>query len=93
MSGASFRSAVGFVGLCLACACSRAPSADGGPSEASARAVPAQSPSVVSAEAPSTTPAAPVLTPEDVEDAAEHRITEQNLESELDRLEREIQAE
>jgi hypothetical protein len=35
----------------------------------------------------------PVPTPEDVEDAAEHRITEQNLESELDRLEREIQAE
>jgi hypothetical protein len=34
-----------------------------------------------------------VPTPEDVEDAAEHRITEQNLESELDRLEREIQAE
>ncbi|HXK20342.1 MAG TPA: hypothetical protein VNG33_21175 [Polyangiaceae bacterium] len=34
-----------------------------------------------------------VLTPEDAEDAAEHRISEQNLESELDRLEREIQAE
>jgi hypothetical protein len=35
----------------------------------------------------------PVLTPEDVESETEHRITEQNLESELDRLEREIQAE
>jgi hypothetical protein len=56
--------------------------------------VPAQPPSVLSPEAPSAAPAVtPVLTPEDVEDAAEHRITEQNLESELDRLEREIQAE
>jgi hypothetical protein len=45
-------------------------------------------------EAPSAAPGGgPVLTPEDAEDAAEHRITEQNLESELDRLEREIQAE
>ena len=35
----------------------------------------------------------PVLTPEDVEPETEHRITEQNLESELDRLEREIQGE
>jgi hypothetical protein len=34
-----------------------------------------------------------VLTPEDAEEDAAHRITEQNLESELDRLEREIQAE
>lgn len=34
-----------------------------------------------------------VPTPEDVEDDAAQRITEQNLESELDRLEREIQAE
>lgn len=37
--------------------------------------------------------AGPVLTPEDVEPETERRITEQNLESELDRLEREIQAE
>jgi hypothetical protein len=37
--------------------------------------------------------AGPILTPEDVEAETEHRITEQNLESELDRLEREIQAE
>jgi len=37
--------------------------------------------------------AAPVPTPEDAEDDAQHRITDQNLESELDRLEREIQAE
>ena len=32
-------------------------------------------------------------TPEDAEEDAAHRITEQNLESELDRLELEIQAE
>jgi hypothetical protein len=44
-----------------------------------------------SAEAPLG--AGSVLTPEDAEDDAAHRITEQNLESELDRLEREIQAE
>jgi hypothetical protein len=51
-------------------------------------------PSAVLPEAPSAVPSlAPVLTPEDAEDAAEHQITEQNLESELDRLEREIQAE
>jgi hypothetical protein len=44
--------------------------------------------------APTVTPGPDsVLTAEDAEDAAEHRITEQNLESELDRLEREIQAE
>jgi hypothetical protein len=35
----------------------------------------------------------PVLIQEDAEDDAARRITEQNLESELDRLEREIQAE
>jgi hypothetical protein len=34
-----------------------------------------------------------IPTPEDAEDDAAQRITEQNLESELDRLEREIQAE
>jgi len=43
---------------------------------------------------PSAAPSGgPLLTPEDAEEDAEHRITEQNLESELDRLEREIQAE
>ena len=41
---------------------------------------------------PSATPGA-VLTPEDVEPEVERRITEENLERELDRLEREIQAE
>lgn len=34
-----------------------------------------------------------VLTPEDMEPGTERRITEHNLESELDRLEREIQGE
>jgi len=47
-----------------------------------------------SGAAPSASSAtAPVPTPEDAEEDAAHRITEQNLESELDRLEREIQAE
>jgi hypothetical protein len=51
-------------------------------------------PSSVSLGAPGEAPSAgPILTPEDVEAETEHRITEQNLESELDRLEREIQAE
>ena len=35
----------------------------------------------------------PLPTPEDAEEDSGRRITEQNLESELDRLEREIQAE
>jgi hypothetical protein len=48
--------------------------------------------STPSSEAPLGS-AGPVLTPEDVEAETEHRITEQNLESELDRLEREIQGE
>jgi hypothetical protein len=77
----------------LALGCSRG-SGDASPAPSSApltapTATPALSPAA-SVPSPSD---APVLTPEDVEDAAEHRITEQNLESELDRLEREIQAE
>lgn len=44
-------------------------------------------------ESPGAPAAPPVLTPEDAEEDAAQRITEQNLESELDRLEREIQAE
>jgi hypothetical protein len=77
----------------LALGCSR-PSGEASPSSSS---VPLTAPTAP----PSLSPAgsvlgpsdAPVPTPEDVEDAAERRITEQNLESELDRLEREIQAE
>ena len=77
----------------LGLGCSR-PSGEASPASSSApltasTATPALSPA---ASVPSPSDSA-VLTPEDVEDAAEHRITEQNLESELDRLEREIQAE
>jgi hypothetical protein len=80
-------------GLLLCFGCSRS-SGEPSPSPSSApltapTATPAPGPEA-SAASPSDSP---VLTPEDVEDAAEHRITEQNLESELDRLEREIQAE
>ena len=75
-------------------ACSR-PSADGsGASASPTLAAPPPGVPSVSPGAPSATPSgSPVLTPEDAEDDAEHRITDQNLESELDRLEREIQAE
>lgn len=76
--------------LCLAC--SRAPNeskAEGGPPKTSVPAPPLPAVS----EAPSAISPAPVLTPEDAEEDAAHRITERNLESELDRLEREIQAE
>jgi hypothetical protein len=52
----------------------------------------APGPAAGSADAPGSA-AGPILTPEDVEVETEQRITEQNLESELDRLEREIQAE
>ena len=73
--------------------CSR-PSGDASPSSSSA---PLTAPTATSALSPTASVPSlndsSVLTPEDVEDAAEHRITEQNLESELDRLEREIQAE
>ncbi|HEX2874681.1 MAG TPA: hypothetical protein VHP33_25695 [Polyangiaceae bacterium] len=76
-------------------ACSRS-SGDGATASATsaplapAPALPA--PSLGSAPALAPDPDS-VLTAEDAEEAAEHRITEQNLESELDRLEREIQAE
>jgi hypothetical protein len=77
----------------LGLSCSRAP----GEASPSSSSVPLTAPSAPPALSPTASgpgPSdAPVLTPEDVEDAAEHRITEQNLESELDRLEREIQAE
>jgi hypothetical protein len=81
--------------LLLAPACSRS-SGDGPLQEASGKAENAAQ--NVASSAPSTSEAplgsaGPVLTPEDVEAETEHRITEENLESELDRLEREIQAE
>jgi hypothetical protein len=76
----------------LLAGCSK-PSPDGPAPEASqARAPVSIYPSGSAPEAPGST-APPILTPEDVEAETEHRITEQNLESELDRLEREIQAE
>ena len=80
--------------LTLTLACSR-PKDDSAPvpsvaTRAPVQAPPAQAP--LSASPPATpTPALP--TPEDMEEDSAHRITEQNLESELDRLEREIQAE
>ena len=76
--------------LLLAPACSR--SSDGSLQEASSKAENAASSGPRASEAPLGS-AGPVLTPEDVEAETEHRITEENLESELDRLEREIQAE
>jgi len=76
----------------LAAGCSK-PSADASPSASPVAATPPP-PAASLASAPSVDPSLDsLLTPEDAEDAAEHRITEQNLESELDRLEREIQAE
>jgi hypothetical protein len=84
---------VALLGLMLP-ACSR--SSSDGTSATSALTAPPAPPAVPSLtpEAPSASPTAgPVLTPEDAEEDAGHRITEQNLESELDRLEREIQAE
>lgn len=78
--------------LLLVAGCSRAPGGDAPRGDGSA---PVTAPPGVStaADAPAAPGAGPVLTPEDVELETEHRITEQNLESELDRLEREIQAE
>ena len=77
--------------LLLAPACSRS-SGDGPLQEASSKAENAASSGPRASEAPLGSAGA-VLTPEDVEAETEHRITEENLESELDRLEREIQAE
>lgn len=79
--------------LCLA-GCSRAPTGGDAPHSDGSAPVTAP-PSIVSPPAGAAVPpnASPILTPEDVEPETEHRITEQNLESELDRLEREIQAE
>jgi hypothetical protein len=76
--------------LTAAFACSRHETPEGARAQTSGAATPATS--------PASPPAASVNlgtvpTPEDVEEDAAQRITEQNLESELDRLEREIQAE
>ena len=84
--------------LCLvAGGCSRPSSGDGSGAVAGASnrpLPPAPASTPAPAPAVSASPSAlPMPTPEDAEDDAEHRITDQNLESELDRLEREIQAE
>ena len=71
--------------------CSRGsgdPPQDGGPGKSSA-----SPPAAAAPAAPSTAGSATLPTPQAVENDAVHQITEQNLESELDRLEREIQAE
>jgi hypothetical protein len=83
------------VGLVLVCTlgCSRpetGPETGASPSGTSVPLTPS-APSTA-ATAVGASPSA-IPTPEDVEDDAARRITEQNLESELDRLEREIQAE
>jgi hypothetical protein len=78
--------------LLLVASCSRAPGENAPRGDGSAPVT--ALPSVDAAAATTAMPGAgPILTPEDVEPETEHRITEQNLESELDRLEREIQAE
>jgi hypothetical protein len=91
------RAALLAVGLALA-GCSRA----GGETQSDTPPLAPSPPSVAvapdsaSAPAPSaapTTASSAAVTAEDAEEDAAHRITEQNLESELDRLEREIQAE
>jgi hypothetical protein len=81
--------ALAFVCVLALAGCSREGSSEAVP----APSRPSEPPSAPSsAEAPLAS-AGPVLTPEDVEAETEHRITEENLERELDRLEREIQAE
>jgi hypothetical protein len=90
LSGGSIHGAVALL-LLLAC-CSRSSTSDAPRLDGSAPATPV--PAASAANEPGVTGnAGPILTPEDVEPETEHRITEQNLESELDRLEREIQAE
>jgi hypothetical protein len=92
------RSVIGLLVLAsLVAACSRS-SGDSATGSGSGSSAPLAPPPALPASSLASAPAvAPgpdsVLTAEDAEEAAEHRITEQNLESELDRLEREIQAE
>jgi hypothetical protein len=84
------RAGCAVLGLLLL-ACSRS-SGDAAPSSEPSTPGPSSVGPTNPGEAPAAS-AGPILTPEDVEAETEHRITEQNLESELDRLEREIQAE
>lgn len=82
--------ALALVCLLALAACSRESSSEAVPAPTTRASEPTSESTAT--EAPLAS-AGPVLTPEDVEAETEHRITEQNLESELDRLEREIQAE
>jgi hypothetical protein len=89
------RRALLMVALGLASGCSRSSGGGDGAAQGQASARTTASPTASAApEVPSAgLGGAPVPTPEDAEEDAAHRITDQNLESELDRLEREIQAE
>lgn len=99
MSGARWLIASGLVAFGLAAGCSRRSDGGEGATAATAGASSTLLPTPRTASAApgvvSASPGAvlPVPTPEDAEEDAAHRITDQNLESELDRLEREIQAE
>lgn len=77
---------------CLSFGCSR-PSSEQGSRPERAGSATASGPRAAAAAAEATTDGGPIPTPEDVEAETEQRITEHNLEQELDRLEREIQAE
>lgn len=78
--------------LCALIACSR-PKDDAAPH--SSAPLPPHPPgaSVAVSALPPPPATAELPTPEDEEEDSAHRITEKNLESELDRLEREIQGE
>jgi hypothetical protein len=93
--GVGVAGVLAFASLSAACSRSSGDSSSGTGAGTSAPLVPSEAlPTPSLASAPSLAPGPDsVLTAEDAEEAAEHRITEQNLESELDRLEREIQAE
>jgi len=77
--------------LVSAAACSRheAAGSGGGPSASVSLTAPPASPTAAEPSPSALRPA----TSEDADESAAQRITEQNLETELDRLEREIQAE
>lgn len=78
--------------LLLLAACHKGPSNDAPPVRSSAPLVGASVTHAPPPAPPSASSGISIPTPEDAEEDAAHRITDQNLESELDRLEREIQA-
>ena len=79
--------------LVLVPACSRPDSHERRELSSSSASAPPTAPSEEGARESPREASGPILTPEDAEADAAQRITEQNLESELDRLEREIQDE